>query len=112
MALRRTLVALLLVLPHTTGWALPAPLASFWPLCDEVLAWDEMAAYDGQLGKKAHEIQAKTASSARQISATRYEKVSKIISSSGWCTRVRHQPLQVLDLLEVATLNCHYSSVI
>jgi hypothetical protein len=26
--------------------------------------------------------------------------------------RVRHQPLQVLDLLEVATLNCHYSSVI
>ena len=26
--------------------------------------------------------------------------------------RVRHQPLQVVDLLEVATLNCHYSSVI
>ena len=26
--------------------------------------------------------------------------------------RVRHQPLQVLDLLEVAILNCHYSSVI
>ena len=27
-------------------------------------------------------------------------------------TRVRHQPLQVFDLLEVATLNCHYSNVI
>lgn len=26
--------------------------------------------------------------------------------------RVRHQPLQVFDLLEVATLNCHYSNVI
>ena len=26
--------------------------------------------------------------------------------------RVRHQPLQAVDLLEVATLNCHYSSVI
>ena len=26
--------------------------------------------------------------------------------------RVRQQPLQVVDLLEVATLNCHYSSVI
>ena len=27
-------------------------------------------------------------------------------------TRVRHQTLQVIDLLEVATLNCHYSNVI
>jgi hypothetical protein len=27
-------------------------------------------------------------------------------------SRVRHQPLQVFDLLEVATLNCHYSNVI
>lgn len=30
----------------------------------------------------------------------------------GGKSRVRHQPLQVLDLLEAATLNCHYSSVI
>jgi hypothetical protein len=30
----------------------------------------------------------------------------------GQFPRVRHQPLQVFDLLEVATLNCHYSNVI
>ena len=81
MALRRTLVALLLVLLHTSGWALPAPLVSFSHLCDEVLAWDEMAAYDEQLGKKAQEIQAKTGSIAQQASARRYKKVSNIITS-------------------------------
>lgn len=34
------------------------------------------------------------------------------LRAQGLRTRVRHQPLQVVDLLEVATLNCHYSSVI
>lgn len=52
---------------------------------DEVLAWDEMAAHDGQLqqGQKGNrqEVQAKTGSSAQQISATRYEKVSDLITS-------------------------------
>ncbi len=42
---------------------------------DEVLAWDELAAHDGQ------EIQAKTGTSAQRISAKRYEKVSDLITS-------------------------------
>lgn len=48
---------------------------------DEVLAWDEMAAHDGKLGKKTEEIKGKTGSSAQQISAIRYEKVSDLITS-------------------------------
>ena len=52
---------------------------------DEVLAWDEMAAHDGQLkqGQKGNsqEVQAKTGASPQQISATRYEKVSDLITS-------------------------------
>lgn len=52
---------------------------------DEVLAWDEMAAYDGQLKKNqsgtSQQIEPKAGSSAQQISANRYEKVSEIITS-------------------------------
>lgn len=52
---------------------------------DEVLAWDELAAHDVQLrhdkNKNSQELQAKTGSSAQQISAKRYEKVSDVFSS-------------------------------
>jgi hypothetical protein len=61
---------------------------------DEVLAWDEMAAYDGQLkpnkkdssnsnsnSSSPQELQAKTGASAYKASATRYEKVSDLITT-------------------------------
>ena len=56
---------------------------------DEVLAWDELAAHDGQLkqskngnsNSNSQEVQTKTGASAQQISATRYEKVSDVFSS-------------------------------
>ena len=39
--------------------------------------------------------------------------INELISAKGLLLpRVRQQPLQVVDLLEVTTLKCHYSSVI
>ena len=40
------------------------------------------------------------------------EAGQRLLASGPWASRVRHQTLQVIDLLEVATLNCHYSNVI
>jgi hypothetical protein len=51
---------------------------------DEVLAWDEAAVIDGQLSQASplgQKIQAKTGSIARPASASRYEKVSGVITS-------------------------------
>jgi len=51
---------------------------------DEVLAWDEAAVIDGQLSQASplgQAVQAKTGSSARPASASRYEKVSGVITS-------------------------------
>lgn len=75
---------------QSTHYGKPArrPIADI-KIGDEVLAWDELAAHDGQLkqsknsnsNSNSQEVQAKTGSSAQQISANRYEKVSDVFSS-------------------------------
>lgn len=72
----------------TSGQTSPPTLGSIAEIQtgDEVLAWDEAAVIDGQLSQasplnSSKENQAKTATSARQTSASRYEKVSGVITS-------------------------------
>ncbi|MBB3178448.1 RHS repeat-associated core domain-containing protein [Variovorax sp. Sphag1AA] len=48
---------------------------------DEVLAWDEMALVDGQLSQSRPIGLQTSASSARPVNATRYEKVNEIATS-------------------------------